>query len=186
MPRHSPWPDSLKKYRDSNDGDSYRSRRGADPESRSGPRDQRGEVPERDTQTGLFTTTTDEETTTTPMMIADRGGMGTGTAGTWADTMRARTRTTAPRSARRKWSGTAIEIEASAAIVATTSAWILRIAALRPLDVPVRILALVPTPETAIATSRARNRPLRRLHPRTKGSPTLPRRACSPLRRTWP
>jgi hypothetical protein len=69
-------------------------------------------------------------------------------------------------------------------IVATTSAGILLSGALRPLDVPVRILAPVRTPETAIATSRARNRPLRRLRPRTKGNPTLPRQACSPQRRT--
>ena len=97
--------------------------------------------------------------------------------------MRARTRTTAPRGARRKWSSTAIEIEASVASavsVATTSAGILRGAALRLLDVPVRILAPVPTP----APSRARNRPPRRLHPRIRRSPTLRRRACLPQRRT--
>jgi hypothetical protein len=58
MPRRSPSPDSFKNYRDSNGGDTYRSRRddpsrlrrSADLESRSGPRDQRGGVPERDTQ----------------------------------------------------------------------------------------------------------------------------------------
>ena len=101
--------------------------------------------------------------------------------------MRARTRTTVSRGPRRKWSSTAIQIEASAmsaVTVATTSAGILHGAALRPLDVPVRFLAHVPTPATAIATSRARNRPPRRLHPRTRGSPTLPRRACSLQRRT--
>jgi smad nuclear-interacting protein 1 len=58
MPRRSPSPDSFKNHRDSIDGDTYRSRRddpsrhrrSADPELRSGPRDRRGGVPERDTQ----------------------------------------------------------------------------------------------------------------------------------------
>ena len=72
----------------------------------------------------------------------------------------------------------------SAVTVATTSPGILHGAALRPFDVPVRFLAPVPTPATA--TSRARNRPSRRLHPRTRRSPSLPRRTCSPQRRTRP
>jgi len=57
MPRRSSSPDSFKRYRDSDDGDRYRSRRGdtsghrrsADPDSRDGPRDRRG-VSERDTR----------------------------------------------------------------------------------------------------------------------------------------
>jgi hypothetical protein len=54
MPRRSPSPDSYKKYRESNDSVAYRSRSGANPESRSGPRDQRGGAPERDTQRWAF------------------------------------------------------------------------------------------------------------------------------------
>jgi hypothetical protein len=116
---------------------------------------------------------------TTAMMIADRGGMRTGTAGTWADTMRARTRAIAPRAQRteqHRYRDRSERRECRGR--GDDERRILRGAAPRLIDVPVRTLTPVRTPKTAIATSRARNCPLRRLHPRIRGSPTLPRRAC--------
>jgi hypothetical protein len=107
---------------------------------------------------------------TTAMVIADRGGTRTG------DGRYVSRHDDGPdkdyRSPRRAQGAEQHHIEIGARVVTvvtvvTTSAGTPRGAALHLLDVPVR--------------TRARNRPLRRLHLRTrKAQSILPRRACSP------
>jgi hypothetical protein len=131
-----------------------------------------------------------EGAVTTVMMMAEGGGTKAGIADTRADMTMAWTRMSVPRGPRGMSNSTAIKIEATvrettmnatAVTVATTSAGTLYGAALHLLDAPV--LILIPVRIPAPATSRARRHPLRRRR-RTKGSPTLPSRACSLQRRT--
>jgi hypothetical protein len=143
--------------------------------------------------TTMRTNTTDGEAgegaATTVMMMADGGGRKAGIADTRADMTMAWTRMSVPRGPRWMSNSTAIKIEATVrettmnVTVATTSArpGTLYGAALHLLDAPV--LILIPVRIPAPAASRARRHPPRRRR-RTKGSLTLPRRACSLQRRT--